>query len=66
MIPFIVIGDVHKTPYMGDTTVFEDFRIVMADNKDEAMEKYEKYWEEKSEDYSITYTVYAYVKETIM
>jgi accessory colonization factor AcfC len=66
MIPFIVIADVHKKPYMEQTVVYEDMRIVMASNEEEAMQKYQEYWTSKSVEYSTTYTVYGYARETII
>jgi hypothetical protein len=65
MIPYIVKGTVSVTPYMGDTYEIEDIRIVMAENTREAHSKYCKYWRSQSEEYSINYSVYCDVMETI-
>ena len=66
MIPYIVKGSVSVTPYMGDTYTVEDIRIVMAENTREAHSKYCEYWRRQSEEYSIYYSVYCNVMETIL
>lgn len=66
MTPYIVKGAVFARRYMSYTTTLDDIRIVMANNKDEAIQKYEKYWEDKSEDYGTSYDVAANVVETIV
>ena len=66
MIPFIIKGTVSVTPYEGDTYDVEDIRIVMAENADQARTKYCEYWRSKTEEYSIYYSVYCDVMETIL
>jgi hypothetical protein len=66
MTPFIVKATVSVTPYMGDTYDIEDIRIVMAENTREAHSKYCEYWRSQSEEYSIYYSVYCDVMETIL
>ncbi len=66
MIPYIVKGTVYHTPYMGDSTRFEDIRIVMAQDEDDARLKYQDYWEQKNEHYSDYYRVDCTVMETIL
>jgi hypothetical protein len=51
---------------MGDTYDIEDVRIVMAENTREAHSKYYEYWRSQSEEYSIYYSVYCDVMETIL
>lgn len=63
---FIVRCNVIRKPYMGDNQIIDDVRLVIADNADEAKDKYEKWWHDKSEDYSVYYTAYgSSVTETI-
>jgi hypothetical protein len=66
MIPFVVKATVSVTPYEGDTYDVEDCRIVMAENTREAHSKYCEYWRRQSEEYSIYYSVYCNVMETIL
>jgi translation initiation factor 2 alpha subunit (eIF-2alpha) len=66
MIPYIVFGSIHRMHYMGETEVFEDFRIVMAENETEANEKYQDFWDKKSQDYGVSYAAYGEVRETIL
>ena len=62
---FLVKGIVRKTPYMGDTTSFEDTRLVKADSPDQAERKFQNYWEAKTSEYSVYYTAYGEALETI-
>jgi hypothetical protein len=67
MIPFIVKGTVRVTPYMDDYPfAVEDIRIVMAVDADEARAKYQDYWDQKTEEYSIYYHADGEVMETIL
>lgn len=65
---FLVKAQIAQTYYMSEKDyLFEDIRIVMADTHEEAGNKYCKFWEEKTVEYSIYYTVEAYqVIETII
>ncbi len=65
---FLVKSSIKIAYYMSDHDAFvDDIRIVMAENLDEAGEKYEKYWEDKSEDYGTSFSVYSMkITETIM
>jgi hypothetical protein len=65
MIPYIVKGTVSVTPYMSDTYKMEDIRIVMARNTAQAYDKYQDYWQNKTEEYSIYYHADGIVTETI-
>jgi hypothetical protein len=65
MIPYIVKGSVSVTPYMGDTYTVEDIRIVMANDTAEAYTKYQDYWNDKTDEYSVYYRANGQVMETI-
>ncbi len=65
MIPYIVKGSVRVTPYMGDTYTIEDTRIVMANDTAEAYTKYQDYWNDKTDQYSVYYRANGQVMETI-
>lgn len=63
---FLAKAEVRQYEYLGSRTTFEDTHLVIAENSDEAWAKYEAYWENKSERYSITYSVVSgYIEETI-
>lgn len=62
---FLVKGRIRYTPYMGDTTVFDDIRLVRAGSPSEAEEIYDKWWEEKSSDYSHSYFSTCEAMETL-
>lgn len=66
MIPYIVKGTVYVTPYMGDTYTVEDIRIVMANDEDDAKLKYDEYWNDKTDEYSVYYRVSCTVMETVL
>ena len=66
MIPYLVKGTVYQTGYMSDTEEFQDIRIVMAENENEALTKYEDFWSCKTEEYSVYYRVSGNVRETIL
>lgn len=66
MIPYIVKGTVYVTPYMGDTYTVEDIRIVLANDEEDAKLKYEEYWNNKTDEYSVYYRVNCTVMETIL
>jgi hypothetical protein len=66
MIPYIVKGSVYVSPYMGDTYTVEDIRIVMAADEEDARLKYEDYWNDKTDEYSVYYRVNCTVMETIL
>ena len=65
MIPYIVKGTVYVTPYMGNTHSTDDIRIVVAQNEEDARLKYEKYWNDKTVEYSIYYRTDFEVTETL-
>ncbi len=65
MTMFLVKGSVRYTPYMGDTTVFDDMRLVIAADAAEAERKYEAWWDAKSSDYSQSYYASGTVLETV-
>ena len=62
---YLVEGRIRKTDYMCDTIIFNEVRLVKAASPNEAEEKYEKYWEDKSSDYSVMYHARGSVLETI-
>lgn len=66
MIPYLVKGTVYVTPYQNDTYTVDDMRIVMADNEDDAKLKYEDYWDNQTEYYSVYYRVDCTVMETLL
>ena len=66
MIPFLVKGTVDITHYMCDTESYEDIRIVMATNEDEALQKFQNFWDCKTEEYDVYYCADGKVMETIL
>jgi len=62
---FLVKGIVYATEYMEKENKFEDIRLVKADSKEEALEKYDNYWSSKTSEYSVYYFVHGEVIETI-
>lgn len=69
MIPFIVRGKIEMIPYLPNspTQKFLDLRIVMAEDEEEAENKYEKYWEHQEDKYSDVFKVMGMeVMETLL
>ena len=66
MFPFLVKGTVEITQYMCDTETYDDIRIVMATNEDEALQKFENFWSCKTDEYSVYYHASGTVMETIL
>ena len=55
---FTVRSTIHKSEYMVDGhQVIQDVRQVQAQDKQEAYNKIEQYWESKTDEYSVYYTV---------
>jgi hypothetical protein len=54
---FLVKATIHITEYMGKETKEQDIRLVKADIKNEALGKYEAYWSNKTDEYSVYYRV---------
>ena len=54
---FLVTGSIRFTPYMGDTKIIKDIRLVKADVYSDAVTKYKKWWEDKSDSYGDVYHV---------
>ena len=54
---FLARATIKRSEYMGDTTSFEDVRLVFAADEGEAFDKYEAYWESRSEAYSLDFSV---------
>lgn len=52
---FLVSGTVRQYPYMGEVRVRSDQRLVWAESAAEAEEKFDKFWVDKSNSYSISY-----------
>jgi hypothetical protein len=64
---WLVKGTVCKTEYMGDEHRFDDVRLVKAWTSNQAREKFEQFWESKTDEYSVYYRVgKCEVKETIL
>lgn len=66
MIYFLVKGQITRSEYMADEKTWTDMRLVMAHNAEEAAHKYEKYWEDKTDEYSHYYHVTCEVQETLI
>lgn len=55
---YMVEGRIRITRYMVDKPEFrQETRLVQAKDAAEAEEKFEKFWDDKTEDYCIYYTV---------
>jgi hypothetical protein len=55
---YLVTGDVSKSEYEGKTkNLGKISRIVFASSRDEAIEKFEKYWSDKDSEYAYWYRV---------
>lgn len=64
---WFVDGVIRKKLYEGEETVFPHRTIVIADDYDQAYEKYTNYWEKKTDEYCVYYSVESYnINETIM
>lgn len=63
---FLVRGTVYMTPYMGDQTSFEDIKLVKANSVEEAEQKYEDYWRNKTDEYSVYYHASGSAEETLI
>lgn len=57
-IAFLVKGTVEITPYMGESRIKEKTHIVYASSTQDAIEKFEDYYKNKTIEYSVYYTVY--------
>lgn len=63
---FLVRCDVRRTPYMGDHQLIKDMRLVIADDIFQAREKYEKWWSDRTDEYSVYYSALgAEITETV-
>ncbi len=64
---FIVKGEVHRTGYMNEPVrLFEDLKLVRARDAAEAGKKFERYWQDQTEEYrSYCMVLSAEVGETI-
>jgi hypothetical protein len=56
---FLVEGVVFRTYFDEDQERIEDTRLVMAKDETAAKRKYEKWWEDQSEDQTVSYCAYA-------
>ena len=65
MKTFLVKGIVYLTPYMGKERSFEDIRLVVAESATDAEEKFERWWENKTNEYSVYYHAHGEALETI-
>jgi hypothetical protein len=52
---FLVKATVTKYPYMAEPRTFDDTRLVMADDAEQAERKYYRFWEGQNEAYEVTY-----------
>ena len=68
MIPFIVKGTIDIIPHdRNNSYSFEDIRIVMAVDQEDAENKYEKYWEHQEDKYSDVCNIISFeVMETLL
>jgi len=68
MIPFIVKGTIDIIPHdRNDSYSFEDIRIVIAVDQEDAENKYEKYWEHQEDKYSDVCNIISFeVMETLL
>lgn len=70
MKPYVIKGVIIKQDYMSEydyDTKIEEIRIVMANDIDEAIEKYKKYWASKSVEYSESFFItMIHVEETLV
>lgn len=64
---YLVKGEINVTPYMESGEMCEELRLVEADSPQEAEEKFRGYFDDKTDEYSIYYSVWAVdVIETIL
>lgn len=63
---YLVRGTVYRTYYMGEEERHEDIRLVKANSAEEAEQKYEDYWSNKTEQYSVYYHATGFAEETIL
>ena len=54
---FLARATIKGSEYMGDTTSFKDVRLVFATDEGAAFDKYEAYWESRSEAYAVDFFV---------
>lgn len=68
MIPYVAQGVIKKKYYMDDDELTSnDIRIVMAENVDQAREKYYEFWEKQTDPYSVYYRVGSVrIEETLL
>lgn len=54
---FLVIGTIEYSSYMNErgNSIFTDTRLVIADDENNARDKFKAYWENQSSEYSHTY-----------
>lgn len=62
---YLVKGHIRTSEYMRDAFVFDEVRLVKATSPKEAEEKYEKFWNNKSSEYDVSYYASGSVMETI-
>lgn len=56
---FLVKGNVHFSEYMNERDkTLKEIRLVNADNKEQAEEKFKKFFNDKTEEYSVYYSCY--------
>ncbi len=55
---YLIRSEIEVNEYMSDNgSYIEDMRLVQADSMVEASDKYEKFWNDQSQDYVRTYNV---------
>lgn len=62
---FLVKSIVTTHPYMGEPYKHDDIRLVKAVDSASAYTKYREYWDDKSDEYSVRYSVDIEVMETV-
>lgn len=54
---WFIDAEISKKLYMGEESTFPHRTVIIADNYDQAVEKYQTYWDAKTEEYSVYYHV---------
>ena len=58
---YLATATVLYTPYMGNAESSDQMRLVWANSKEEACEKFVKYFEDRNVEYSMSYRVMGFV-----
>lgn len=57
---WFIDAKIGKTEYMGEESIFPHRTVIIADSYEQAEEKYQAYWDNKTEEYSVYYRVQDY------